>query len=171
MGKVTPVLEPQALEIVALIAAGIAALALILVLVLALQLRSMRKKLVLLQRGADGKSFVDVVSTKVTEVQAMRADIEVLRTDVGVLRAEVRDALRHVAVVRYDAFGDMGGRLSFSAAVLDDNGDGFVLTSIHGRTETRVYLKGVAKAAAEQVSPEEIQAIGHAAKGARTLNP
>lgn len=171
MGKVTPVLEPQNLEIVTLIAAVVAAIAFIIVLVLTFQLRSMRKKLVLLQRGADGQSFVDVVSAKVMEVQMMRADIEGLRTDVGVLRSEVRDALRHVAVVRYDAFGDMGGRLSFSAAVLDDNGDGFVLTSIHGRTETRVYLKGVAKAQAEQISPEEIQAIGHAAKGARTLNP
>ena len=171
MGKVTPVLEPQNLEIVTLIAAVVAAIAFIIVLVLTFQLRSMRKKLVLLQRGADGQSFVDLVSAKVMEVQMMRADIEGLRTDVGVLRSEVRDALRHVAVVRYDAFGDMGGRLSFSAAVLDDNGDGFVLTSIHGRTETRVYLKGVAKAQAEQISPEEIQAIGHAAKGARTLNP
>lgn len=171
MGKVTPVLEPQNLDIVTLIAAVVAAIAFIIVLVLTFQLRSMRKKLVLLQRGADGQSFVDVVSAKVMEVQMMRADIEGLRTDVGVLRSEVRDALRHVAVVRYDAFGDMGGRLSFSAAVLDDNGDGFVLTSIHGRTETRVYLKGVAKAQAEQISPEEIQAIGHAAKGARTLNP
>lgn len=164
-------LEPQNLDIVTLIAAVVAAIAFIIVLVLTFQLRSMRKKLVLLQRGADGQSFVDVVSAKVMEVQMMRADIEGLRTDVGVLRSEVRDALRHVAVVRYDAFGDMGGRLSFSAAVLDDNGDGFVLTSIHGRTETRVYLKGVAKAQAEQISPEEIQAIGHAAKGARTLNP
>ena len=171
MGKVTPVLEPQNLDIVTLIAAVVAAIAFIIVLVLTFQLRSMRKKLVLLQRGADGQSFVDLVSAKVMEVQMMRADIEGLRTDVGVLRSEVRDALRHVAVVRYDAFGDMGGRLSFSAAVLDDNGDGFVLTSIHGRTETRVYLKGVAKAQAEQISPEEIQAIGHAAKGARTLNP
>lgn len=164
-------LEPQALETVALVAGAVALLALVIAVVLAVQLRSMRKKLVLLQQGADGQSFVDVVAAKVSQVQGLRADVEGLRTDVGVLRAEVRDALRHVAVVRYDAFGDMGGRLSFSAAVLDDNGDGFVLTSIHGRTETRVYLKGVAKAAAEQVSPEEIQAISHAAKGARTLNP
>ena len=60
-----------------------------------------------------------------------------------VVQADLADALRHVAVVRYDAFGDMGGRLSFSVALLDDAGDGLVLTSINGRTETRTYSKGV----------------------------
>ena len=164
-------LEPEALEIIALIAAATAFVALIVSVVFGLRLHALRKKLVLLQQGHDGKSFIDVVAAKVTEVQTFRADVEALRSDVAILRSEVRDALRHVAIVRYDAFGDMGGRLSFSAAVLDDNGDGFVLSSIHGRTDTRVYLKGVQKAAADLVSPEEIQAIGHAAKGARALNP
>ena len=59
------------------------------------------------------------------------------------MQADLADAIRHVAVVRYDAFGDMGGRLSFSVAMLDDSGDGLVLTSINGRTETRTYAKGV----------------------------
>jgi hypothetical protein len=63
-------------------------------------------------------------------------------------------------VVRYDAFGDMGGRLSFTAALLDDSGDGLVITSINGRTESRAYAKGVKEGASDQsLSPEEIQAI------------
>jgi hypothetical protein len=68
-----------------------------------------------------------------------------------------------VSVVRYDAFADMGGRLSFSAALLDDAGDGIVLTSINGRTETRSYAKGVKGGASEHtLSPEEEQAIAFA---------
>jgi hypothetical protein len=71
-----------------------------------------------------------------------------------------------VSVVRYDAFGDMGGRLSFSAAMLDDGGDGLVLTAIHGRSETRSYIKGVKGGASEaSLSPEELQAISYARKG------
>ena len=63
-------------------------------------------------------------------------------------------------VVRYDAFGDMGGRLSFSAALLDDSGDGLVLTSINGRSETRTYAKALAGLQSEHtLSPEEQQAI------------
>jgi hypothetical protein len=71
-----------------------------------------------------------------------------------------------VSVVRYDAFGDMGGRLSFSAAMLDDGGDGLVLTAIHGRSETRSYIKGVKGGSSEaSLSPEELQAISYALKG------
>lgn len=81
--------------------------------------------------------------------------------------ADLTGALRHVAVVRYDAFGDMGGRLSFSAALLDDAADGLVITSINGRTETRTYAKGIAAGRGEQtLSPEEQEAIGAAMRGA-----
>lgn len=74
-------------------------------------------------------------------------------------------ALRHVAVVRYDAFGDMGGRLSFSAALLDDQGDGLVLSSINGRTETRTYAKALVGGHSEHtLSPEEQEAIASARK-------
>ena len=82
-----------------------------------------------------------------------------LPTDVRGLRAEV-EALRHLSVVRYDAFGDMGGHLSWSAALLDDNGNGIVLTSIHGRSESRTYAKNVAEWSSDQtLSPEEEEAV------------
>jgi hypothetical protein len=64
-------------------------------------------------------------------------DVEGLRSEVQAMRVEASQALRHLAVVRYDAFGDMGGHLSWSMALLDDAGDGVVLTSIHGRSEAR----------------------------------
>ena len=69
----------------------------------------------------------------------------------------------------YDAFADMGGRLSFSAALLDDAGDGLVLTSINGRTETRTYAKGVKSGVSEHtLSPEEEQAIAFALRSGRS---
>ena len=77
--------------------------------------------------------------------------------------AETRGALRHLAVVRYDAFGDVGGHLSWSVALLDDAGDGVVLTSIHGRSEARTYAKTIAAWSCEQpLSPEEEEAVAHA---------
>jgi hypothetical protein len=79
------------------------------------------------------------------------------------LRADAATALRHVAVVRYDAFGDMGGHLSWSLALLDDAGDGVVVTSIHGRSDSRTYAKNIAGwTASSQLSPEESEAIGFA---------
>jgi hypothetical protein len=79
------------------------------------------------------------------------------------LHDDVASAIRHLAVVRYDAFGDMGGHLSWSLALLDDNGDGVVVTSIHGRSDARTYAKNVSGwSSTQQLSPEEEEAIGFA---------
>jgi hypothetical protein len=87
-------------------------------------------------------------------------DVAGLRGEVHALRSEVSDALRHLAVVRYDAFGDMGGHLSWSLALLDDAGNGVVLTSIHGRSDARTYAKNVSDwSCDQQLSPEEEEAI------------
>ncbi|MHA7125675.1 DUF4446 family protein [Janibacter indicus] len=86
--------------------------------------------------------------------------------DLASLRHDIAQALRHVAVVRYDAFGDMGGRLSFSAAIIDDAGDGLVVSSIHGRGESRTYAKGVVGGDADAtLTPEERQALAAARTG------
>nr|WP_216652294.1 DUF4446 family protein [Nocardioides sp. zg-1308] len=96
-------------------------------------------------------------------VEALPEDVHGLRQEVAALKAENADALRHLSVVRYDAFGDVGGHLSWSLAVLDDAGNGVVLTSIHGRSEARTYAKSVAGWTCEQqLSPEEEEAIEHA---------
>ncbi len=96
-------------------------------------------------------------------VDALPEDVHGLRQEVAALRAEAKDALRHLAVVRYDAFGDMGGHLSWSLAVLDDGGNGVVLTSIHGRSEARSYAKSISGwTCDQQLSPEELEAIQRA---------
>jgi hypothetical protein len=99
----------------------------------------------------------------VEDADALPADVHGLRQEVAALRAEGRDALRHLAVVRYDAFGDVGGHLSWSVALLDDGGHGVVLTSIHGRSEARTYAKSITGWTCEQqLSPEEEEAVSSA---------
>jgi hypothetical protein len=96
-------------------------------------------------------------------VDELPEDVHGLRQEVAALKAENADALRHLSVVRYDAFGDVGGHLSWSLALLDDAGHGTVLTSIHGRSEARTYAKSIAGWTCEQqLSPEELEAIEHA---------
>jgi hypothetical protein len=95
--------------------------------------------------------------------EGLPADVHGLRQEVAALAAESRQTFRHLAVVRYDAFGDMGGHLSWSLALLDDEGDGVVLTSIHGRSDARSYAKSVSRWESDtQLSPEEAEAISSA---------
>jgi hypothetical protein len=71
--------------------------------------------------------------------------------------------LSRVAVVRYDAFKDVGGELSYSVALVDNQGQGLMLTTINGRSETRTYVKELpmAEGAAgpQKLSPEESEAL------------
>jgi hypothetical protein len=91
------------------------------------------------------------------------SDVGGLREEVARLRSEAEGALRRLALVRYDAFGDMGGRLSWSLALCDDQGDGVVLTSISGRSDARTYAKNVSGWACDQpLSPEEEEAVSQA---------
>jgi hypothetical protein len=149
----------------AFVAAGLAGLAILLCLVLAVRIGRLHRAYNALVGGDPSVSFVDAVRRQAAAMDAVRSDVGVLRADLTAARADLSDALRHVAVVRYDAFGDMGGRMSFSAALLDDAGDGLVLTSINGRSETRTYAKGVRAGASDHtMSPEEQQAIAYATR-------
>lgn len=109
--------------------------------------------------GTPGTADVDT-----TTINDLRARVQRLETSGDT------SGLSRVAVVRYDAFEELGGRLSFSAAIVDDAGRGLVLTAIHGRSETRSYLKQVPvtpESGQRELSPEETQAVAEAVAGRR----
>jgi len=86
----------------------------------------------------------------------------------------IEGSIQNVGLLRYDAFEDVGGRLSFSCAMLDERGSGVVLTSINGRQETRVYAKPITEGRSSyNLSAEEEEAIRQAlaanAEGAETV--
>lgn len=80
------------------------------------------------------------------------------------------DGLGHiqkVALIRFNPFADSGGDQSFAVALLDKEGNGTVLTSLHGRDSTRVFAKPVVggKATKYQFSKEEAEVVKEAMKG------
>jgi len=102
------------------------------------------------------------------DVDALPEDVLGLRQEVAALRRESAGALRHLAIVRYDAFTDVGGHLSWSLALADDSGAGVVMTSITGRDEVRSYAKSLVQWVCETpLSPEESEALESARPGRR----
>jgi len=74
-------------------------------------------------------------------------------------------ASQKISIVRFNPFGDTGGDQSFTLAVLDSHDSGYVLTSIHGREGTRVYVKPIDYGESKyKLSAEEQQALSQAAK-------
>lgn len=75
-------------------------------------------------------------------------------------------AVRDVAVLHYDALEEMSGARSFSLALLNSRGDGVVVTSINGRTESRTYAKEIVRGDAEsRLSDEEYRVLRSARLG------
>lgn len=148
-------------------AAAGAALALVLTLAAHVRVNRARRGFAALEGLDDGgRTAANAISRSLTETQQLRGELTKARADLDAARGYLADALRHVAVVRYDAFSDIGGRMSFTAALLDDAGDGLVLTSIHGRAEARTYAKGIKNRTSDvALSPEERQAIDAAMRG------
>jgi hypothetical protein len=80
------------------------------------------------------------------------------------LANQLESAIQRVGVVRYNPFEDTGSNQSFVLAMLDARGDGFVLSSLHSRQATRIFLKPVSAGKADSaVSEEEAEAIRIAA--------
>jgi len=94
---------------------------------------------------------------------AMRRALSQQRPALGGALGEAPGALTRVAVVRFDAFTDISGKLSSSAALLDDQGNGVVITTMNGRDSTRNYLKQVSGGEGDvALSPEESDAVARA---------
>ena len=130
--------------------------------VLALRLRRLAAD----QRRAFEGVEVDVIANLARHrrrLEELGEAVEDVRAYTRTVEAKAEHGLSRVSVVRYDAFDDIGGELSFSAAMLDEHSDGFVLTSITGRNGGRTYLKSVtAGEGASLLSEEESVAVASA---------
>jgi len=122
-----------------------------------------------LVRGSDGGTLHDRLvgsaeqavraSERMKEIEAMHAVID---------RRSQR-SLQHIGLVRFNPFEDTGSDQSFAIALLDDQRDGIVISSLHGRANTRVFAKPVSKGdSSHNLSDEESQAIRIAVEGTRT---
>jgi Protein of unknown function (DUF4446) len=152
--------DPQSALVVALVAIAVGAIGVALGAVAFTRVGRLNRSYDLLQVAESRETIVDVMGRTMAEFGELRDEVLRLESQLAATRRDLAAALRHVSVVRYDAFGDMGGRFSFSAALLDDAGDGLVITSIHARSETRTYLKGLAGGDSDiTLSPEELQAV------------
>ena len=111
----------------------------------------------------EDKDLRDILEDQAGALHALEQAARALHATDQRQQGLLEEATRHVALVRYDAFEDVGGRLSFSCALLDDSANGVVITSINGRQDTRVYAKPIVSGtSAFSLSVEEEDAIAQA---------
>jgi Protein of unknown function (DUF4446) len=135
--------------------------------VLAARLRAARRTYAaLLAGGHGGEDLLAAVARQVEATDRLRGKLNLVGRETAQLRQRVSGLVGTVGLTRYDAFPDVGGQLSYSAAFLDEAGDGVVLTAINGRSETRSYAKPVRAGRSDHNLSEEEQAAIATAMGA-----
>ena len=122
---------------------------------LARRVRAVDSRLQGLTRGADGDSLEAVLDAHLDKVFAVAREVDDLADRTVALEVAARRAFSRVGLVRYNPFEETGGNQSFALALLDADGDGWVLSSLHARSGTRVYAKAIAGGRAETALSEE----------------
>lgn len=134
----------------------------------------LKKKLLVLQKSGEKDTFLGAVNKYVEKMQniateqakinkALVKDDQALQAQIDEIKEAMTYVVSRVATVRYDAFNNMGGQMSFSTAMLNDLGDGIVVTAINGRSETRTYIRNIKNKKCDvEISREEAEAIDKA---------
>ncbi len=142
------------------------AVLLITTVILGIRLANALKKMRMLLDGARGENLERLLYDHLRERLALQEQVEVLGARTKDLETKIATTKRHLGLVRYDAFDDIGGAQSFALALYDDKGDGAVLTSLVGRADCRVYAKPITNGRSERtLSQEEQRAIQDARNG------
>jgi hypothetical protein len=148
------------------IAVGLATITLVLVLIVLVQTRHIRRlgrRLDGMTRGSEGRSLEAILDAHLDKVYAVAAELDELSARSAVLEANARRTIQRVGLVRFNPFEETGGNQSFALAMTDASGDGFVVSSLHARTGTRLYAKTVVAGRSDAaLSAEESEALRQA---------
>lgn len=131
--------------------------------VLAIRLAKIRSRWSQLLDGVQGETIERLLYDHLRERMSLQEEVRVLSARVETLEQKALQAKRHLGLIRYDAFEDVGGSQSFALALYDDQGNGAILSSLVGRADCRVYCKPLLGGSSERsLSQEEQRAIQEA---------
>ena len=120
----------------------ILALAVLLV-VLFTQFRSMKKKTMKFMKGKDGRSLEKDIISLFEDNRFIKNENETIKEDIRQIQKRMRHCFQKVGLVKYDAFNQMGGKLSFCLCLLDERDSGFLLNSVHSSDGCYSYTKEI----------------------------
>ena len=125
---------------------------------LSLGLSRLNKKYKIFMKGKDGQSLEKLFKRKFDMIEKLASNSEINREDIQKLEKLYNSSLHKYGIVKYDAFEDMGGKLSFVLALLDKENTGFLLNAIHSRENCFLYIKEIVNGESSIPLSEEEQA-------------
>lgn len=130
---------------------------------MSIQLNRLKRKYKIFMKGKDAQSLERAFALKFRDIDKLTKVNEGYQFDIEMLKREQGKTLTKYGIVKYDAFDDVGGKLSFALAMLDRNNTGFILDAIHSRDNCFLYIKEIVKGESYiMLSNEEIKALKQA---------
>lgn len=143
---------------------GLAVLILIFIIVLIVQIRKaskLKKRLDKFMLGKDGLSLEQDIIGLFEDNKFLRNNVDKNRRDIRDLYKRAESNFQKMGLVKYDAFNQMGGQLSFCLALLDENNNGFILNSVHSAEGCYFYSKDIKNGECSlSLGTEESEALG-----------
>ncbi|WP_455721430.1 DUF4446 family protein [Agathobacter sp.] len=123
--------------------AGVVIILLILIIVNMVQVGKLKKRYKVFMSGKTAKSLEDTILKRLDQVDDLIASNSANEKNIEELFTNMKGTFQKIGLVKYDAFHEMGGKLSFSLAMLNGQDDGFVLNAVHSREGCYTYIKEI----------------------------
>lgn len=137
----------------------------ILLIVSMVKLRGLRKRYDTFMKDDDGESLEAVIDKHLSEIDGLLSDTKTNAAGIEKLNNQIRYTFQKIGLVKYDAFDEMGGKLSFTLALLNEREDGFVINAVHSREGCYTYIKDIISGkSVVPLSAEEQEALDDAKK-------
>lgn len=124
------------------------------------KLNRLQKRLSKFMTGKDAKSLEKDIVGLYEDNKFLKINVDKNKKDIRTLYKNMEHAFQKIGLIKYDAFQQMGGKLSFSLALLDENNNGFILNSVHSTEGCYTYTKEIKSGeCAISLGEEEQQAL------------
>lgn len=137
--------------------------------ILLVKVSSLTKKYNAFMKGSDGHTLESSILTRFKEIDILKEESKYTSEKLNIACETLVTAYQKIGIVKYDAFKEMGGKLSFSLCLLDDENNGFILTSMHTREGCYTYVKEIIKGESFVVLATEERKALEEAKNKRSL--
>jgi len=140
---------------------AVAVLILLIILIINLvQIAGLKKKYNMFMGGKDAESLEKVISERIQQIDTLESDVKNHERDIHDIYRNLKTVFQKFGLIKYDAFSEMGGKLSFSLCMLNESNDGYIINAMHSREGCYTYIKEVIDGnSIIQLSEEEREAL------------
>ncbi len=148
---------------------GMAAVVIILLILLIaniVQIKQLKKRYKIFMKGSTARSLEDTLIERLELVDDLVESNATNERNIDIIFKRIANDYQKLGIVKYDAFNEMGGKLSFSLALLNEKNNGFIINAVHSREGCYTYVKEIIDGRSViNLSDEEIQALDRALEG------